>query len=46
MEELKIKISEKLKLIEGMIKNNCKKEEIERERQVLDKMLEEYTEKL
>ena len=46
MDELKIKISEQLKIIEEMINKNCKKEEIEKERKKLDEMLEKYTEQL
>ena len=46
MEELKIKISEKLKLIEELIKNNGEKEKIEEERKALDEMLLKYTSKL
>lgn len=43
MENLKEEISEKLNKIIQMIKNEDNKEEIEKERKELDKLLKEYT---
>lgn len=46
MKELKKEISEKLKQIEKLIESNCNKEEIEKERKIVDEMLEKYIKQL
>lgn len=46
MEDFKAKIREQLKIIEQMIDNNEKKEEIEKKRKELDEFLKIYLQNL